>query len=378
MLDELRKTMSQECRYKPGDTLIVGVSGGPDSLALLHGLCALGIPVIAAHLDHGLRPESGDDLRFVAEFSPQLGVELVSKQMDVGAYAREKKLSVEEAGREMRYSFLFEQAEKYGAAGVAVGHNADDQVETVLMHLLRGAGLDGVSGMGYSQLTQWHNKIPLFRPLLGIWRSEIEAYCKENGISPRFDRSNLDTTFFRNRIRQELISNLGSYNPNIKLALWKTANTLSEDREILNMYVNKAFQEIAHLDEENREIAYQRSGFTNMEIGMQRRLIRLGISRLRPKIRDIGYDEVEKVIAFVLNPPNSGSADLFQGLSLSVHPTQFIIFEGKERRPTPNVPHLESDEILSLPVPGEVVSNANWSVSSRLARLSPEIFPPSK
>lgn len=374
MLEKLQKTFEQECKYKPGAPYLVGVSGGPDSLALLHGLHSLGVPVIAGHLDHGIRAESEEDLRFVAKFSQQLGIGFLSKQVDAHTYASENKLSLEEAGRELRYTFLFEQADKVNAAGVIVGHNADDQVETVLMHLLRGAGLDGLSGMGYTQLTHWHDTILLLRPLLGIWRKEIEVYCEAYDLHPRFDRSNLDTTFFRNRIRNELLPDLESYNPSIKLALWKTANTLKEDREVLDGSVTQIFQECVQVDKNNGEIKILRGEFVNKSLGVQRRLIRLGIQRLKPEIRDVGFHEVEKVIGYIFHPPRSGSADLFQGMTIILEPGLIILAEGMERNVPQGIPQLEKGELLSLPIPGEVAGAKQWIYSATRILASNELL----
>ena len=133
---------------------------------------------------------------------------------------KEQKLSLEEAARILRYRFLFAQARSEGAEVVAVGHTADDQVETVLMHFLRGAGLPGLKGMaGRTILPEFDPKIPLVRPILHLWRSETEAYCQEHGLQPVYDPSNRDETYFRNRLRHSLIPELEKYNPRFKNTL---------------------------------------------------------------------------------------------------------------------------------------------------------------
>ena len=133
---------------------------------------------------------------------------------------------MEEAAREARYAFLFAAAEAQGAEIVLVAHTADDQAETVLMHLLRGAGLDGLRGMAaYASTHPWHQSIPLVRPMLKVWREEVESYCQANGLTPRDDSSNQDITFYRNRLRHELLPSLQSYNPEIKDALLRLSKT---------------------------------------------------------------------------------------------------------------------------------------------------------
>ena len=209
MLEVVRSVLQNRCGLTPLSRLLVAVSAGPDSLCLLHVLWQLGYSVVVAHLDHGLRVESAAEAAMVQHFAEDLGVQWVCKRQDVQGYATQNGLSIEEAARNLRYRYLFEQAERLEAQAVAVGHNADDQVETVLMHLLRGAGLSGLRGMGhYSLPNPWSQRIPLVRPLLGIWRGEIQAYLDRSGLKPSLDSSNLELRYYRNRLRHELIPHL--------------------------------------------------------------------------------------------------------------------------------------------------------------------------
>src|SRR5512146_2662668 len=161
-LEDLLETALRSCLLDREKPLIVGVSGGPDSLCLLDGLARLRFLLIAAHFDHRLRPESGQDAEVVRQAAESLGVQFALGSADVSACARDERLSIEEAARLLRYRFLFEQARRFKAQAVAVGHTADDQVESVLMHLLRGAGLSGLKGMSYRAIVpEWDNEIPL-------------------------------------------------------------------------------------------------------------------------------------------------------------------------------------------------------------------------
>lgn len=374
MIEQLLSTLETECNYQPGDTLLVGVSGGADSLALLHGLHSQKVFVIAAHLDHSLRIEASEDRQFVEEVTKSLGVPFVSKMVDVRAFAEKQKLSVEEAGRVLRYKFLFEQADKLFADAVVVAHTADDQVETVLMHLLRGAGLEGLSGMNYSMVTHWHEHIPLYRPMLKIWRKEIDAYCTSLGLEPLEDQSNLDVTFYRNRIRHELIPMLKQYNPGIKTALWKTANTIHGDREVLERLIEDYFRVVVNMDFENSVLDFKRTPFLALHQGVQRRLIRLGIHRMRPDIRDIGFDEVEKVIRFVVDPPRSGEAEMFQGLSLRIGGESFLIFPSDKTVLGPGTPQFLAENGVLLQIPGSIEISIGWEiVAERLNQADIEL-----
>ena len=164
--------------------LIAGVSGGPDSLCLLHALHALGHRPFVAHFDHQLRPESSLDVTHVAALASTLGLQFVAGREDVTAYSTSRRISIEEAGRILRYTFLFGQARAHGAVAVVVGHTADDQAETILMHLLRGAGVSGLSGMVCRVvLPEFDARIPLVRPLLGTWREQTVEYCRLHDLA---------------------------------------------------------------------------------------------------------------------------------------------------------------------------------------------------
>ncbi len=241
-----------------GEMIVVGVSGGPDSLCLLHLLRRLA-PELAlrlhvAHLNHGLRgPEADEDAEFVAELAACWGLPVTIGRADVAALAAQPGRSLEEAARLVRYAFLAEVADATGATTIAVGHNADDQAETVLMHFLRGSGVAGLRGMlPRAPLSDYRlgepaaPRIPasprlLVRPLLAIPRADIEAYCAAHSLAPRFDRSNEDTTFYRNRLRHELLPLLATYNPAIGETLARTAAVLAGDHEIVQAALDAAW-----------------------------------------------------------------------------------------------------------------------------------------
>jgi len=190
--------------------------------------------LVIAHLDHGIREEAKADAKVVQDFADERKLPFRLRQVDVNSYSDSKGLSTEEAARILRYRFLFEAAKSAQAQAVVVGHNADDQVESVVMHLLRGAGISGLKGMlPYTINSEWSDEIPLVRPLLNTWRKEIMTYCSDNDIEPVFDISNEDTTYFRNRLRQKLIPELETYNPQFRKVIWRMSQTLAGDQEVL-------------------------------------------------------------------------------------------------------------------------------------------------
>jgi tRNA(Ile)-lysidine synthase len=223
MLEHLQEILRKKCQLHPSAPTLVGVSGGPDSLCLWDVLHRLGYPTIVAHYNHGLRPEAEEEAESVRQAAATAGVPFVFEQAKIAEIAERESLSLEEAARTARYSFLFSQAQRLGAQAVAVAHTADDQVETVLMHLLRGAGLSGLGGMSYRAIPNpWSQKIPLIRPLLDIWRPEVLVYCAEHALQPAYDATNLDQAYFRNRLRFDLIPSLEQYNPAARRLIWQT------------------------------------------------------------------------------------------------------------------------------------------------------------
>lgn len=224
-----------DCRMPAEALIVVGVSGGRDSIALLSLLHERKQPLIAAVFNHRLRPEAAEEQSFVEAFCRERGIRCLSGSADVSAYAAAQGLGIEAAARTLRYGFLFKAAEENGAAAVCTAHHANDRAETVLLHLLRGTGIDGLAALRpYSLPNPFSQSIPLIRPLLGVTRSQIDAYIAGKGLPFREDRSNADTAYTRNRIRAELIPTLErDYNPAIVSALCRLAESAAADSEIL-------------------------------------------------------------------------------------------------------------------------------------------------
>jgi tRNA(Ile)-lysidine synthase len=323
----------------------------------------LGYPLVIAHLNHGLRSEAEEDALAVRKAAQSRGLPFVLKLVEIPAYARIHALSIEEAARKVRYQFLFEQARQYQAQAVAVAHTADDQVETVLMHLLRGAGLTGLKGMNYRiQPNPWSDEIALIRPLLGVFRDQVLNYCSKLDLHPVFDRSNLDTTFFRNRIRGELLPALETYNSGIKSGLWRMAQTLACDDQVLEKLTSDAWQDCCLVIGAG-SVALKAGNILAQPLGIQRRLVRRAISILRPGLRDIDFATIERTLSLMQHLTHGGQSDLANGLCLVREGEKLWIANWDDDLPISDWPQLGK---LSheLPIPGVIDLLRGWYIQA--------------
>jgi len=298
----LETILRDQCRLDPARPVLAGVSGGPDSLCLLDILHKAGYRVIVAHFNHQLRPEASQEADSVSARAGRLCLPFVSDCADVRAYAEAHGLSLEEAARMLRYQFLFAAARQHAAQAVAVGHTADDQVETVLMHFLRGAGLSGLKGMEYRMLLPVFDRhIPLVRPLLSLWRADTESYCREYALEPHYDASNADQAFFRNRLRHTLLPELEKYNPRFKESVLHTAQALQGDYSALQEILEEAWKSVVF--ETGKDwVTFDQSRLARLSTGIRRNLIRRAAESLRPDSRDFGFAALERAAAFVEVP----------------------------------------------------------------------------
>lgn len=362
----ITSVLREKCHLDPQLPLLIGVSGGPDSLALLHSLLGLGLKLVPAHLDHSLRPESAREADYVMKLTNDWGLECILSKVDVLAHSAQYKQSIEEAARECRYRFLFEHASQQHAQAVVVAHTANDQVETVLMHLLRGAGTGGLRGMTYTEvLPQWSKEIPLFRPMLSIWREEVLAYCETQGLIPVTDQSNLDRTYFRNRIRHELLPILQTYNPQIKRVLWRMADVMDEDDSYLREQSKQAWQKCL-LTASNDFVSLDKSNLFTLHKSLQRRVVRQAIGHLRPNLRDIGLEVVDRALQTLQVMPGTGRVDLVTNLDLEITSDVCHIIEKDKNLPVENLPQMKGASLLFLEPDQVVLLKDNWFLKSSL------------
>ncbi len=344
----------------PPDKLVVGVSGGADSLALLHVLYRVWGPdnLVVAHLNHGLRRQAQAEAAFVAQTAVSWHIPHYVHQQDITALAQSQGLSLEEAGRQARYAFFAELAAQTGAKAVAVGHNADDQAETVLLHLLRGTGLAGLRGMELAGPMPHAPDVVLLRPFLTVSRADIEQYCRTHHLQPVEDGSNQDTVFFRNRLRHHLLPLLANYNPQIKARLQHLAAIVAADEALL-VQLQKEAVETVLLERQADWLAFDRAKWLALPLSLRRRALRHMLGMLRPVLQDVTFRPLEQARLLIEHGTGGTQVALPGGLVLLVEYGRILIAANLETVPV-RWPQLAHHEAVPLPVPGRVALKNGW------------------
>ncbi|MDD5039378.1 MAG: tRNA lysidine(34) synthetase TilS [Dehalococcoidales bacterium] len=348
--------------------LLVAVSGGPDSVCLLHILIKLSseldMKLHIAHLNHRLRgAESDADAQYVSQLAHQLGIPATIGQYDVKAYQVQQRTSLEEAAREKRYTFLAEVARSIGTDRVAVGHTIDDNVETILLHLIRGTGTRGLRGLQPSSLWQSSgNSLTVIRPLLNVSRQETVEYCQNHQFSPRIDATNLSLSPLRNRIRHQLLPLLRSYNPRVSEALLRTARIASDNLDLLDIESAPLWGRVVQRQEDT--IILNKKAFLELPRALQRHLLRAGIEELLRSLKDIETRHIEEIMN-ALTKPAGKRLNLPGSLVFSVEYNRYLI----SLDPAALSPFPILTKEFTLKIPGKTVS-ADWHVEASISSLA--------
>lgn len=362
---QIQAVLTRECKIYGSKPLLAGISGGADSLCLLFLLSALKLPVIAAYFDHKLRPESAQEASIIAQFAAQAGCDFIAGVGDVRLLAKMEGLGIEAAARKARYTFLFEHAQRVGAQAVAVGHTADDQVETILLHLLRGSGLDGLKGMSYrSFLPGFSQEIPLVRPLLGIWREETAAFCAERGLNPLEDRTNQDKRYARNRLRHELIPELESYNPQVKKRLWTLAQVAQASLSDTDDIGEWAYRCCLIQESPGQFVALHVGKLSELADKWLAKIIRIAVQRIHAEPANLDYRAIERAIQLLRRPNATGQVDLTANMALIKIHGRVYITDRRYPIPTTEWPQITSNESITLRLPGRTQIGAGWWIQA--------------
>lgn len=326
MFEQVREAVAEHRLFAPGARIVVAVSGGADSVALLHLMLRLksvmNLSIFAAHLDHGLREDSSEDAVWVGELGRTLGVPTTVERREVASLSREKELSLEEAAREVRYAFLLETAQRLGASHVALAHTADDQAETVLMRFLRGAGLTGLSAIPVKRSLE---SVWIVRPLLSVWRSDILDYLKAHRLSFRHDQTNDDRRFFRNRIRHELLPLLEQgYNPNLKKGLVQLAEQSRGDDAFLQKAAGRQWKRMAKKTG-SRRVMLKLASFRRQPLALRRQLMRQAIVAVQGSLRQFEFRHWLEIERLLSEKPEGSIVHLPGGIEVVRHREAVVI-----------------------------------------------------
>jgi len=373
MLDNIASILRKNCELTPDRPVLVGVSGGPDSLCLVEVIYQAGYPIILAHFNHMLRPESDHEAEGLKEFVARKKIPAEFGRGDVRGFAAREGMSIEEAARTLRYRFMYERAQTQKAQAIAVGHTADDQVETVLMHFLRGAGLTGLKGMSYrSFLPVFSDSVPLVRPLLDVWREETLAYCEANGLHPYYDLSNESQDFLRNRIRHSLIPELETYNPRLREAIWRTARSLTDDYSALTEVLDEAWQECVRAEQASL-ITFDAKLLSGYATGLQRNLIRRAMERIAPDLSDVRFATLNNA-AKMLSTKQFGRIDLTGSLHLFLEGNQVYVAGKGVDLPFDRWPQMpQGATSLTVPIPARLELVEGWVFSGERGASTPTL-----
>lgn len=350
--------------------VIVGVSGGPDSVCLLHAVASLrdqfDLDLHAAHVNHLLRGEESEaDAAYVARLCDNLSVPLTVHAADVAARSHATRRSLEEAGRDARLDLFHSLSKKLGAQAVLLGHTADDQAETILMHVIRGSGLRGFRGM--ERMTHWtsgpHLGLRIARPLLALWRQDTERYCVENDLQPRADSSNQSPEFMRNRVRREVLPLLEELNPRVKESILRLGASAGEADAFLESTLDALWPALARKSGDT--LALDRDGMRSLEHPIQAVALRRALRELRGDLREVREVHVTEMLDLMASN-EGGVVSLPGGLA-------FIAEQGRLTLGPPGADHRSAKTVRGptpILVPGETII-PNWRITAMVADLAP-------
>ncbi|CDD37140.1 tRNA(Ile)-lysidine synthase [Clostridium sp. CAG:356] len=299
-----------------GDKIVLGVSGGPDSICMLDNLREvkeeqiIEFEIYVAHINHMIREEAIDDEKYVQEYCKKYNIECFVKRADVQKIASEKKIGTEEAGRKVRYDFFEEVLQKTESNKIAIAHNKNDKIETIIMHLLRGSGLSGLKGIEPIRDNKY------IRPLLECERTEIEQYCEDKKLNPRIDKTNFENEYTRNKIRNIVIPYIKKeFNPNIIQTLSRLSDLAADESNYIELQTQKAFEKIL-IAKEKEQITLNLKEFNKQDKVIKNRLILYTTKELMGSTQGIEKIHIEDIIKLCQN--NVGNKFLTPNKNLKV------------------------------------------------------------
>lgn len=303
MEEKILETIKQFELIESGDKIVIGVSGGPDSMCLLNSLNNirkdenndLSFDICVAHINHMIREEADLETEYVEDYCNKNNIPIYIKRANVIKIAEKNRIGLEEAGRNVRYKFFEEVLKTTGSNKIAIAHNLNDRAETVLMNLMRGSGPLGLKGIEPKRNNLY------IRPLIQINRKDIEEYCEKEKLEPKFDKSNKDNTYTRNKIRNLLIPYLQKeFNPNIIESITKLSEIMTDEQNYLEKIVNNIYTNLL-IEEKEDEIILDLKKFNKQDVVIKRKLILYTINKLLKTTKNIEKIHIEDIIKLCNN-----------------------------------------------------------------------------
>ena len=299
-----------------GDKIVLGVSGGPDSICMLDMMRELkeekniNFEIYVAHVNHMIREEAIEDEKYVQNYCLKHNIKFFVKRVDVQKIANDKKIGTEEAGRKVRYDFFEEVLQKTGSNKIAIAHNKNDKIETIIMHLLRGSGLSGLKGIEPIRDNKY------IRPLIECERQEIEQYCEDRKLQPRIDKTNFENEYTRNKIRNIVIPYIKKeFNPNIIQTLSRLSEVATDESNYIDLQTQKIYNKLL-IEKSDKQIILKLKEFNQQENVIQKRLVLKTIKELNGSTDRIEKIHIEDIIKLCTN--NIGNKYLTPNKNLKI------------------------------------------------------------
>ena len=302
MKEKVLKTIKENRLIENGSKLVLAVSGGPDSMAMLDILNSikndeksnLNFEIVVAHINHQIREDANEDEEYVKNYCDQNKIEFYVKSIDVQKIANTNKIGIEEAGRTVRYKFFEEVLEETKSDHIAIAHNKNDKIETIIMNILRGSGTVGLKGIEVK-------RGQYIRPLINCERYEIENYCEEHNLNPRIDSTNFDNKYTRNKIRNVVIPYIQKeFNPNIIRSLERLSEVVTEENNYIEKEVRKSYANLL-LEENDNKIVLDLKKFNCQEKVIKSRLVLYTITRLFKSAKGLEKVHIEDIVKLCEN-----------------------------------------------------------------------------
>ena len=300
MIDKVFETITKFKLIQDGDKIVLGVSGGPDSICMLDILNKfkndkIKFDIIVAHINHQIRQEANQDEKYVQNYCEKNNIKFCVQRIDVKKYANNNKIGLEEAGRNLRYNFFDEVMKLNNGNKIAIAHNKNDKIETIIMNEIRGCGLSGLKGIEPMRNNQ------IIRPLIECERIEIEKYCEENNLNPRIDKTNFINDCTRNKIRNIVLPYVvKEFNPNIVKTLDRLSEVVSETENYLQKQVEKKYNQLL-ISKENDKIILDLKKFNSEDILIKKRILLYTISEILGNTQNIEKINIEDLIKLCQN-----------------------------------------------------------------------------